>query len=55
MLLRDRELRRRYERAAAETAARCDWPAIGEHFEKILRSAMERKNGKMGAVSVRTA
>src|SRR6202158_2424932 len=30
MLLRDQELRGRYEKAAAETAARSDWPAIGE-------------------------
>ncbi len=55
MLLRDRELRRRYERAAAETASRCDWPAIGERFQEVLRSAVERKNGKMGAVPARTA
>jgi glycosyltransferase involved in cell wall biosynthesis len=55
MLLRDRELRRRYERAAAETAARCDWPAIGERFQGILRSVVERKTGKMGAVPARTA
>jgi glycosyltransferase involved in cell wall biosynthesis len=55
MLLRDRELRRRYERAAAETAARCDWPAIGERFQEILQSVVARKNGKMGAISARTA
>jgi glycosyltransferase involved in cell wall biosynthesis len=55
MLLRDRELRRRYERAAAETAARCDWPAIGERFQEVLQSVVARKNGKMGAIPVRTA
>ena len=55
MLLRDRELRRRYERAAAETAARCDWPAIGERFQEILQSVVARKNGKMGVISARTA
>ncbi len=38
MLLRDRDLRRRYEKAAAETAAQYDWPAIGERFGEILRS-----------------
>ncbi len=38
MLLRDRDLRRRYEKAAAETAARYDWPAIGERFGEILQS-----------------
>jgi glycosyltransferase involved in cell wall biosynthesis len=55
MLLRDRELRRRYERAAAETAARCDWPAIGERFHEVLQSLVQRKNAKMGAVPARTA
>ena len=34
MLLRDPELRERYEKAAAETAARYDWPAIGETLAK---------------------
>ena len=38
MFLRDRDLRRRYEKAAAETAARYDWPAIGERFSEILQS-----------------
>ena len=38
MLLRDRDLRRRYEKAAAETAAQYDWPAIGERFSEILRA-----------------
>jgi glycosyltransferase involved in cell wall biosynthesis len=55
MLLRDRELRRRYERAAAETAARCDWPAIGERFQEVLQSVVQRKNAKMGAVPARTS
>jgi polysaccharide biosynthesis protein PslH len=55
MLLRDRELRRRYERAAAETAARCDWPAIGERFAEVLRAVVERKNSKAGAVPAPTA
>lgn len=39
MLLRDRQLRRSYEKAAAETAARYDWPAIGERFSEILQAA----------------
>jgi polysaccharide biosynthesis protein PslH len=38
MFLQDRDLRRRYEKAAAETAARYDWPAIGERFSEILQS-----------------
>lgn len=54
-LLRDRELRHRYQRAAAETAARCDWPAIGERFHEVLRSVVEQKTLKMGAVPARTA
>ena len=44
MLLRDPELRRSYERAAAETAARYDWPAIGERFTKILESVAEKRS-----------
>jgi glycosyltransferase involved in cell wall biosynthesis len=55
MLLRDRELRRRYERAAGETAARCDWPAIGERFAEVLRSVVEQEKLSRGAVPVRTA
>ena len=41
MLLKDRELRQRYEMAAAETAARFDWPAIGERFSEILQVVAE--------------
>jgi len=44
MLLRDRELRRRYEIAAVETAARYDWPAIGERFSEVLQSVVEEKS-----------
>ena len=42
VLLRDPELRRRYETVAAETAARCDGPAIGEHFSEVLQSVAEK-------------
>ena len=45
MLLRDRDLRRRYEKAAAETAARYDWPAIGERFSEILESVQASTAG----------
>jgi glycosyltransferase involved in cell wall biosynthesis len=55
MLLRDKQLRRRYEKAAAETASRYDWPAIGERFSDVLRSAVENKNGQPGQVPARTA
>ena len=55
MLLRDRELRRRYERAAVETAARCDWPAIGDRFSEVLCSVVQQENAKHGAAAARTA
>jgi glycosyltransferase involved in cell wall biosynthesis len=38
-LLQDRELRQRYGRAAAETAAGCGWPAVARKFEAVLRRA----------------
>ncbi len=44
MLLRDVELRRRYEAAAAETAARYDWPVIGERFAGVLQSVAQKKS-----------
>ena len=44
MLLRDRELRRRYEKAAAETAARYDWPVIGRRFSDLLQSVVTSSN-----------
>jgi len=44
MLLRDRELRRRYEKAAAETAALYDWPAIGERFSETLEAVAGKKS-----------
>jgi polysaccharide biosynthesis protein PslH len=55
MLLRDPELRRRYERAAAATAARYDWPAIGERFSEVLQSVAEKKAQALQSVSVRLA
>jgi polysaccharide biosynthesis protein PslH len=55
MLLRDRDLRRRYEKAAAETAARYDWPAIGERFSEVLQSVAEKKSAAAGAVPARSA
>jgi len=54
MLLRDRELRHRYEKAAAETAARYDWPAIGERFSRILKSVIKQESSTASAVPVRT-
>jgi hypothetical protein len=53
MLLRDSELRRRYEQAAAETAARYDWPAIGERFSEVLRSVAEKRTQAVRASDYR--
>ena len=55
MLLRDPELRRRYQKAAAETAARCDWPAIGERFSEVLQSVAEKKSLAVRAIPARLA
>ncbi len=55
MLLRDTEMRRRYETAAAETAARYDWPAIGERFSEILQAVAERKSRTKRAFPERLA
>ncbi len=38
MLLRDPELRKRYERAAVESVAAHDWPMVGSRFEQVLES-----------------
>lgn len=35
-LLRDRAMRKNYERAAADLAADCGWPAVGKKFEAVL-------------------
>ena len=53
MLLRDPELRRRYEKAAAETAARYDWPAIGERFSAILQGVAEKRSVPLRAIPAR--
>jgi polysaccharide biosynthesis protein PslH len=55
MLLRDPELRRRYEKAAVETAARYDWPAIGERFSEVLQSVAEKKSLAVRAIPARLA
>ena len=55
MLLRDRELRRRYETAAAETAARHDWPVIGKRFNEVLESLVEKTSCTTGAVATHLA
>ena len=55
MLLRDRELRRRYEIAAVETAARYDWPAIGERFSEVLQWVAEKKSLAVRTIPARLA
>jgi polysaccharide biosynthesis protein PslH len=55
MLLRDPELRRRYEKAAVETAARYDWPAIGKRFSEVLQSVAEKKSLAVRAIPARLA
>ena len=55
MLFRDRELRRRYEKAAVETAARYDWPAIGERFSEVLHSVAEKKSLAVRTIPARFA
>jgi len=55
MLLRDRDLRRRYEKAASETAARYDWPAIGQRFSEVLQAVAEKKTAAADAVPARSA
>jgi polysaccharide biosynthesis protein PslH len=55
MILRDPELRRRYEKAAVETAARYDWPAIGERFSEVLQSAAEKKSLAVRTIPARLA
>jgi glycosyltransferase involved in cell wall biosynthesis len=55
MLMRDGELRSRYEKAAAETAARYDWSAIGHHFAHVLQSLAETKSQPEREVAARMA
>ena len=43
-LLRDPEMRRRYQTAAAATAARYDWPAIGERFSEVLQAVAAKRS-----------
>jgi polysaccharide biosynthesis protein PslH len=42
MLLGDGDVRRRYERTAAELAARYDWAAVGARFEEVLEKVAGR-------------
>jgi len=43
MLLRNRNLRSKFEKAALTTAARCDWPAIGDRFADVLQAVATEK------------
>ncbi len=42
MLLREPELRKRYERAAVESVAPHAWPAVGSRFQEVLESIAAR-------------
>ncbi len=44
MLLKDPKERIRFEGAAAATAARYDWPAIGERFSDVLCASRGQRN-----------
>ncbi len=52
-VLKDCDLRQRYETAAATTAARYDWPAIGERFAEVLQAVAQRKSRSELALSHR--
>ncbi|MGH9512640.1 MAG: glycosyltransferase family 4 protein [Terriglobales bacterium] len=41
-LLKDRELRRRYEHSAFETAGKCDWSVVAAKFAEVLESVVSR-------------
>jgi polysaccharide biosynthesis protein PslH len=53
MLLRNAELRRRYESAAARLAAQYDWSAVGARFREALQSlaSMTQLDGPQPAVA----
>jgi len=42
MLLKDGDVRRRYERAAADLARGYDWPVVGAKFEEVLEKVTGR-------------
>jgi glycosyltransferase involved in cell wall biosynthesis len=49
-LLRDRDLRRKYEVAAAALAARFDWSNIAQQFADILQNAMQEANASVARI-----
>ena len=55
MLLRDADLRRRYGRAAADTASRFDWSAIGQRFDQVLRSVAAARSSAATAFPMASA
>jgi glycosyltransferase involved in cell wall biosynthesis len=55
MLMRDRDLRKRYEKAAAETAGQFDWPVIADRFGEVLQSVVNKQGSNTRAVPVRMA
>jgi glycosyltransferase involved in cell wall biosynthesis len=47
VFLAEGDVRRRYERAAAELAARYDWPAVGARFEVVLEGVVGQAAGQL--------
>jgi len=53
MLLRDSNLRKRYEKAAAETAGQFGWAAIADRFGEVLHSVVDNQSSNTRAVPAR--
>lgn len=54
LLLRNGELRRKYEQAAVKLAAQHDWSSIAERFASVLESAVGSGKNPSGAPSLKT-
>jgi glycosyltransferase involved in cell wall biosynthesis len=50
-LLLDRELRRRFEKAAATTAAKYDWSVITERFVEALQTTIDAASAGVSPTS----
>jgi polysaccharide biosynthesis protein PslH len=53
LLLRDGELRRKYELAAVKVASQHDWSRITERFTSVLQAAVRDSHNSSGAMSIR--
>lgn len=54
LLLRNGELRRKYEQAAVKLASQHDWPRIAERFTFVLEEAVRDSKNSSGASSVQS-